>query len=67
MGSKQNSNVLLTFTLMKCEVSIDRGVAIGPEADSLGIRWQRRPSSHCVSWDDLDIFEIITLSMDGEP
>jgi hypothetical protein len=67
MSSKQNYDVLPTFTLIKCEVSIDRGVAISPEADSLRIRWRRRPSSHCVSRDDLDVVEIITVSTDGEP
>jgi hypothetical protein len=67
MGLKQNYDVLPTFTLMKCEVSIDGGVVISPEADSLGIRWRRRPSSHRVSRDDLDVFEIITVSIDGEP
>jgi hypothetical protein len=51
---------------MKRKVSVEGGMAIGPEADGLGVRWRRRPSSHRVRRDDLDVFEIITVSIDGE-
>lgn len=64
--SKQNCNLLPTFPLMKHKVSIEGSVAIGPEPDSLRVRWRRRPSSHSIRWDELDVFEIEAVSIDGE-
>lgn len=51
---------------MESKVSVERGVAISPEADGLGVQWWRRQSSHGIRWDDLDTFEIISVTIDYE-